>query len=190
MLVAAGTRLSPAHLAMLAVAGLDEVVARGAPVVAAVLTGDEVVLSGRPGPGRVRDAFDPMLPTAIAGLGAVAASPVRCGDDPDAIAAAIGGAEADLVVTVGGTGHSGADRLREALARLGAEAVFEGVAMRPGSPTLLARLGDGRHLLALPGNPLAAVVALASFLAPLLAGLTAAPLPPLSTALVATDLPG
>jgi molybdopterin molybdotransferase len=189
VLVAAGTRLTPAHLAMLAVAGLDTVVARRPPVVAAVLTGDEVVLFGRPTAGRVRDAFDPMLPAAIAGLGAIAGAPVRCGDDPDAIAAAIAGARADVVVTVGGTGHSGADRLREALDRLGATAVFEGVAMRPGSPTLLARLGDGRPLLALPGNPLAAVVALASFLPPLLAGLTAAPLPALPTEPASTDLP-
>ncbi|HET6824625.1 MAG TPA: molybdopterin-binding protein, partial [Amnibacterium sp.] len=190
VLVAAGTRLTPAHLAMLAVAGLDAVVARRPPVVAAVLTGDEVVVSGRPDPGRVRDAFDPMLPAAIAGFGALSAPPVRCGDDPEAIAAAVGAAEADLVVTVGGTGHSGADRLREALARLGTTAVFEGVAMRPGSPTLLTRLGDGRPLLALPGNPLAAVVTLASFLPPLLAGLAAAKLPPLPTAGAGAGLPG
>jgi len=190
VLVAAGTRLTPAHLAMLAVAGLDAVVARRPPVVAAVLTGDEVVLAGRPGPGRVRDAFDPMLPAAITGLGAGALPPVRCGDDPGAIAAAIAAADADVVVTVGGTGHSGADRLREALDALGADAVFEGVAMRPGSPALLARLGGGRLLLALPGNPLAAVVALTSFLPPLLAGLTAAPLPPLPGALAGVDLPG
>ncbi len=190
VLVAAGTRLTPAHVALLAVAGLDAVAARRAPVVAAVLTGDEVVLAGRPGPGRVRDAFDPMLPAAVAGLGAGTAPPLRCGDDPAAIARAVASAEADLVVTVGGTGHSGADRLREALERLGATVVFEGVAMRPGSPTLLLRLGDGRPLLALPGNPLAAVVALVSFLPPLLAGLTAAPLPPLPTAAAAVDLPG
>jgi molybdopterin molybdotransferase len=190
VLVAAGTRLTPAHLAMLAVAGLDAVHARAAPVVAAVLTGDEVVLSGVPAAGRVRDAFDPMLPDAIAGLGAMAASPVRCGDDPDAIAAAIRAADAHVLVTVGGTGRSGADRLREALARLDATSVFEGVAMRPGSPTVLARLGDGRPLLALPGNPLAAVVALASFLPPLIAGLTAAPQAALPTAPSGADLPG
>lgn len=190
LLVAAGTRLTPPQLALLAVAGLDEVTARRPPLVAAVLTGDEVVLAGRPGAGRVRDAFDPMLPAAIAGLGAGTAPPVRCGDDPEAIARAIAARDADLVVTVGGTGRSGADRLREAVDRLGATVVFEGVAMRPGSPTLLLRLGDGRLLLALPGNPLAAVVALVSFLPPLLAGLTGAPLPPLPSAVAAVELPG
>lgn len=190
VLVRAGTRLAPAHLAVLAVAGLDAVTARAAPRVAAVLTGDEVVLSGRPVPGRVRDAFDPMIPAAIAGLGATPVEPVRCGDDPLVIAAAVGGADADVVVTVGGTGRSGADRLREALQRLGGERLFEGVAMRPGHPALLARLPDGRPLLALPGNPLAAVVALLSFLPPLVAGLTGAPVPPLPLEPAGADLEG
>src|SRR4051794_11107046 len=78
----------------------------------------------------------------------------------EAPAGGIRGSTADVVVTVGGTGRSGADRLREALAACGAETVFEGVAMRPGHPALLVRLDDGRPLLALPGNPLAAVVVL------------------------------
>jgi molybdopterin molybdotransferase len=190
VLVTAGTRLSPAHLAMLAVAGLDEVRARRAPAVTAVLTGDEVVLSGMPGPGRVRDAFGTMIPAAVTGLGAAAATTLRCGDDPAAIAAAIRSSTADVVVTVGGTGRSGADRLREALAVCGAETVFEGVAMRPGHPALLVRLDDGRPLLALPGNPLAAVVVLLSFLPPLLAGLTGATAEPLPTAPAGEELPG
>ena len=190
VLVPATTRLSPAHLAMLAVAGLDEVQARRAPAVTAVLTGDEVVLSGMPGPGRVRDAFGTMVPAAITGLGAVATAALRCGDDPGAIEAAIRSSDSDVVVTVGGTGRSGADRLREALAACGAETVFEGVAMRPGHPALLTRLDDGRPLLALPGNPLAAVVVLLSFLPPLLAALTGAAVPPLPTAPAAVELPG
>ncbi|MGN6741804.1 MAG: molybdopterin molybdotransferase MoeA [Amnibacterium sp.] len=190
VLVPAGTRLTPAHLAMLAVAGLDGVLARPAPRIAAVLTGDEVVLEGLPAPGRVRDAFDPLIPAAIAGLGARAVAPARCGDDPLVIAAAIGGAEADAVVTVRGTGRSGADRLREALARLGAEPGFAGVAMRPGHPAMLARLADGRPLIALPGNPLAAVVALLSFLPPLLAGLAGAAVPPLAVEAVGEAFAG
>ncbi len=155
-----------------------------------MLTGDEVVLSGMPGPGRVRDAFGTMVPAALAGLGAGTATTFRCGDDPAAIEAAIRGSTADVVVTVGGTGRSGADRLREALAACGAETVFEGVAMRPGHPALLVRLDDGRPLLALPGNPLAAVVVLLSFLPPLLAALTGAAVASLPTAPAAVELPG
>jgi molybdopterin molybdotransferase len=158
--------------------------------VGTILTGDEVVPSGVPGPGRVRDAFDPLLPLAIAGLAARALRPLRLGDDPEALAAAIDGSTADALVTVGGTGRSPADRLREALAACGATTVFDGVAMRPGHPTLLARLSDGRPLLGLPGNPLAAVAALLSFLPPVLGALSGSPAPEPVGERAAQPLPG
>lgn len=185
VLVAAGTRLTPAHAAVLGIAGLDAVRVRRRPTVAVVLTGDEVVRTGRPGPGRVRDAFEPLLPAAIHALGGAVLRLVRTGDDERAIAAAVDGPE-DLVVTVGGTGRSRADRLRRALG--GAPTAFDGVAMRPGHPTLLTRAR--RPVLGLPGNPLAAVTALLSFLPPILDGFTAAPAAPPSERPAAIDLPG
>jgi molybdopterin molybdotransferase len=189
VLAAAGTRLSPAHLAVLAISGLDAVTVRARPRIGFVLTGDEVVTSGAPVAGRVRDAFDPLLPLAAARLGAAALPPVRAGDDPTAIRAAIDGLrDADVLVTIGGTGRSRVDRLREAIGD--AELLFDGVAMRPGHPALLARLPDGRPLLALPGNPLAAVAVLLSFLPPLVDALTGAGSTPISTRTAAVDLPG
>lgn len=185
VLVPAGTRLTPAHAAVLGIAGIDAVRVRRRPTVALVLTGDEVVREGRPGPGRVRDAFDPLLPAAIHGLGGAVLRLARAGDDEAQIAAAMTGPE-DVVVTVGGTGRSRADRLRRALG--GAVTAFDGVAMRPGHPTLLT--AGRRPVLALPGNPLAAVVALLSFLPPILDGLTAASATGLRTGCAATDLPG
>ncbi len=185
VLAAAGTRLSPAHAAVLGIAGIDRVRVRRRPTVVLVLTGDEVVREGRPAPGRVRDAFEPLLPVAISRLGGAVLRLMRTGDDEAAIAAAVAGEE-DLVVTVGGTGRSSADRLRRALGDV--QPVFDGVAMRPGHPTLL---GAGpRPVLSLPGNPLAAVVALLSFLPPVLDGLTGAVPQPLRTAPAAVDLPG
>ncbi|GAA4735178.1 molybdopterin-binding protein [Amnibacterium soli] len=189
VLAAAGTRLSPALVAVLAIAGLDTVLAHRRPRVAFVLTGDEVVTTGLPAAGRVRDAFDPLLPLAAVGVGAEALPPVRVGDDPRAIREAIASvAEADVVVTVGGTGRSGVDRLREALGD--AEPVFDGVAMRPGHPALLVRLPDGRALLGLPGNPLAAVSVLVSFLPPLVDAATGANRLEEVAAPVAVELPG
>jgi molybdopterin molybdotransferase len=189
VLVAAGTRLTPAHVAVLAIAGLDAVPVRPRPRVGFVLTGDEVTTSGMPVAGRVRDAFDPLLPRSAERLGAEALPPVRVGDDPVAIRRAIDGLDrAAVVVTVGGTGRSRADRLREAIDD--AEPVFDGVAMRPGHPALLARLPDGRPLLALPGNPLAAVAVLLSLLPPLVDALTGATEAAAITATAAEDLPG
>ena len=52
--------------------------------------------------------------------------------------------------------------------------------MRPGHPAVLAELPDGRYILGLPGNPLAAMMALSTIGAPLLAALGHGPMPPLS----------
>jgi molybdopterin molybdotransferase len=189
VLAVAGTRLSPAHVAALGITGIDVVLARPRPRVGFVLTGDEVITAGLPRAGRVRDAFDPLLLRAAAGLGADPLPAARVGDDPAAIRTALDGfGDADVLVTVGGTGHSPVDRLREAIED--AAVVFDGVAMRPGHPTLLAVLHDGRPVLGLPGNPLAAVTALLSFLPPLLEGLTAVLRTGAPTATAAVDLPG
>jgi molybdopterin molybdotransferase len=189
VLVPGGTRLSPAHVAVLAIAGTDVVLARRRPRVGFVLTGDEVVTSGIPAAGRVRDAFDPLLPLTADRLGGDALPPLRVGDDPVAIREALGSlGRADVLVTVGGTGRSRADRLREALGD--AATVFDGVAMRPGHPALLARLPDGRPLLGLPGNPLAAVAVLLSFLPRIVDALAGAQPAAERTVVAAVALPG
>ncbi|HEY2643637.1 MAG TPA: molybdopterin molybdenumtransferase MoeA, partial [Galbitalea sp.] len=61
VLIAAGTMLNPAHVALAASAGHDELDVQGRPRVRLLFTGDEVVLRGIPGPGFVRDSFGPML---------------------------------------------------------------------------------------------------------------------------------
>ena len=78
---------------------------------------------------------------------------------------------ADVVITTGGTGRSGTDHLRRAVAELGGRLLIDGIAMRPGHPAVLAELPDGRFVLGLPGNPLAAMMALSTIGGPLLAAL-------------------
>lgn len=179
-LLDAGTRLGPVHLAVAAGAGFDRVPVASTPRVRLVLTGDEVVTSGVPGPGFVRDSFGPSLPGVIASLGGVVTSIVRVGDDASATADALGstgsiGASTDrrrdLVVTTGGTGASRADHVRTLLRDAGAEFLVDGVDVRPGGPALLARLPDGRLFVGLPGNPLAALLSVLTLVHPVLAGL-------------------
>ena len=179
--VAAGTVLNPAHLAIAAVCGHDALPVIRRPEVALLLTGDEVVTAGIPGPGKVRDTFGPALPAMVARLGGVPAPPVRLPDDFGTLLDAVRGCGADVVVTTGGTGHSPADHLRPVLAELGARILVPSIRMRPGHPALLAGLPDGRLLVGLPGNPLAAIMALLTLGAPLLAGFNARPLPPLGS---------
>ena len=180
-LVAVGTRLTPAHLALAAAATLDSLEVGLRPRVTTVFTGDEVVLSGIPAAGRVRDSFGPTVPAILGMFGAAVAGRVRIGDDLTATIDAIDGSAADLVVTTGGTGGSRADHVRRALDDLGADYLVPGLDARPGGPTLLARLPDGRLVLGLAGNPLAAMLGLLSLGDVLVAGFTGRALPPLVT---------
>ena len=188
ILVKAGVSLNPAHLALAALAGYDEVPVQGKPVVRLVLTGSEVVDQGTPAPGQVRDTFGPQLPDVVAMLGGIAAGQQRIGDSytewlaalEDVLPEVPGAPDlpADVVITTGGTGRSGTDHLRRAVAELGGRLIIDGVAMRPGHPAVLAELPDGRFVLGLPGNPLAAMMALSTVGAPLLAALGHHPMPP------------
>ncbi|MET0352652.1 MAG: molybdopterin molybdotransferase MoeA [Plantibacter flavus] len=195
----AGTRLGPVHLAVAAGAGFDRVPVVPTPRVRLVLTGDEVVTSGVPGPGFVRDSFGPSLPGVIASLGGVVTSSVRVGDDAPSTADALGLTRAvtasarhqrDLVVTTGGTGDSRADHVRALLRDAGAEFLVDGVDVRPGGPALLARLPDGRLFVGLPGNPLAALLSVLTLVHPVLAGLQGLELPALRPAMLASPVDG
>ena len=119
----------------------------------------------------MRDALGPMLPGWVAWLGGRAFPPVRVPDTLAALLEALEDANADVIVTTGSTAAGPADHLHAALNRLGAHWVVDGVAVRPGTPMCLATLPDGRHVLGLPGNPLAAVSAVLTLAAPLLAAL-------------------
>lgn len=178
-LVEVGTRVTPAHVALAAAATVDRLEVARRPRVATVFTGDEVVLSGIPAPGQVRDSFGATIPHLLTAFGAEHGASSRIGDDRAATISTLRDADADLVVTTGGTGGSHADHVRRALDELGAEYVVPGLASRPGGPTLLARLPDGRLVLGLPGNPLAAMLGLLSLGDVLVAGFTGRVLPPL-----------
>jgi molybdopterin molybdotransferase len=195
-LVTTGTVLNPAHLALAALAGHDTLSVLGKAVVRLVLTGSEVVPAGIPQPGEVRDTFGPQLADVVEMLGGICNGEVKIGDSydewlsaledeepavPDALSAKDAGVEnlpADVVITTGGTGRSGTDHLRRAVAELGGRLLIDGIAMRPGHPAVLAELPDGRFIIGLPGNPLAAMMALSTLAEPLLAALGHGTMPP------------
>ncbi|MDR6972129.1 molybdopterin-binding protein [Leifsonia shinshuensis] len=184
VLLAAGVVLSPPALGLLAAAGVGQVDVSAPPLVAFVAIGDELTAPDagtgpRPAPGAVPDSLTPMMPSLLTAFGARCATTRRASDRPDDVAAAIRHTRAETIITSGGTAHGPADPLREALRRLEARILIDGVALRPGGSVLLALLPDGRHLLGLPGNPLAAVVALAVLGWPLIQGRLGRALPAL-----------
>jgi molybdopterin molybdotransferase len=194
LLIKGGTLLNPAHLALAALAGHDVVPVLGKAAVRLVLTGSEVLSAGLPGPGEVRDTFGPQLAGVVDMLGGICTEELKIGDsyaewlaaleDTEPVRAAGGPAvenlPADVVITTGGTGRSGTDHLRRSVAELDGRLLIDGIAMRPGHPAVLAELPDGRFIIGLPGNPLAAMMALSTIGAPLLAALGHRSLPPVA----------
>lgn len=179
--IRAGVVLNPAQIALAAVCGHDTLAVLRPPRVSLLMTGDEVIDQGLPHAGQVRDTFGPQLPGFVSMLGGHVDVAGRAKDDLEDVIAAISAeptdefslarASGDVLITTGGTGSSSADHIRRALTELGAELIIDGIAMRPGHPTLLARLQDGRFLVGLPGNPLAAMMAMLTVAGPLIAGL-------------------
>lgn len=171
-LLPAGTLVTPAVLGLAAAAGYDELPTLPRPRVDVLVLGDELLTAGLPHDGLIRDALGPMIGPWLRALGAEVSAPRRLGDDAEALRQALTGSEADLIVTTGGTAAGPVDHVHPVLARIGAELLVDGVAVRPGHPMLLARLGDrGPYVVGLPGNPLAAVSGLLTLAEPLLAGL-------------------
>lgn len=180
LLIAAGVTLNPAHLALAALGGVDELSVLGKASVKIVLTGEEVIGAGIPAPGLVRDAFTPQLGAVVEMLGGTVIGSQRAVDSLPAMLEALADSEdepADVVITTGATGSSAADFLRRAIADMGGTLHINSIAMRPGHPTLLAELPDGRYVVGLPGNPLAAMIGLLTVAAPLLAKLGSRPAP-------------
>ncbi|MGP3753614.1 molybdopterin molybdotransferase [Streptomyces sp. LamerLS-316] len=175
-LLPVGTVVTPPVLGLAAAAGYDALVAVPRPRVDVFVLGDELLTAGLPREGLIRDALGPMLAPWLRSLGAEVAEPRRLGDDADALREALVTSDADLILTTGGTAAGPVDHVHPVLARIGAELLIDGVAVRPGHPMLLARLPDGGPcLVGLPGNPLAAVSGLLTLAEPLLRGIAGRP---------------
>ncbi|GAA4911389.1 hypothetical protein GCM10023237_34340 [Streptomyces coeruleoprunus] len=176
-LLPAATLVTPAVLGMAAAAGYDELVTVVRPRVEVLVLGDELLTSGVPHDGLIRDALGPMLGPWLRTLGVDVLATRRIGDDAAALHEAVTGSEADVVITTGGTAAGPVDHVHPVLHAAGAELLVDGVKVRPGHPMLLARLAPGdrpeshRYLVGLPGNPLAAVSGLLTLAEPLLRGL-------------------
>jgi molybdopterin molybdotransferase len=160
----AGRRLRAADLGLLASLGITEVTVRRRLRVALFSTGDELRSPGDAAEnGSIYDSNRYTLGALLAALGCEVLAGVPVADSPAALEAALreAGRDADLIVTSGGVSDGSADYTRQAIEALG-EVCFWSMAMRPGRPFAFGILDlEGRKvcLFALPGNPVAAMVA-------------------------------
>lgn len=154
VVLAVGTRIGAAELAILAQVGASYPLVVRKPVVRHIATGDELVAPEiTPGPAKIRDSNSSL----VAGLCRefdVPFSTSRAVDDPASISstAAIAGGDWDLLLISGGASVGDHDFGAESLRRLGFEIHFDRVDLRPGKPLTFATRG-AQAAFVIPGNP-------------------------------------
>ena len=190
LLVAEGTRLGYAEIALAAQAGATRLEVFASPRVAILSTGDEVVdARTAPGPLQVRNSNGISIEVLARTAGA---QPVQLGnvpDDKNALRRDIErGLEAgDILVLSGGASMGKYDLVEQVLNDLGAEFHFTGVAIRPGRPAVFATC-RGKLVFGLPGNPVSTMVTFELFVLPAIdrwSGAAPRPLPVFRAKLVA-----
>jgi len=175
VVIASGVRLGASQIGIASALGLRRLRVHPKPRVVVLPVGDELIEAGAPPrAGRVHDANGPMLTTAAQAVGASAHRAAIARDDRTALREAIEDqlVRADLLIITGGLGDGPDDTVRDVLAPLGTVR-FDHVAMSPGQRVgfgTVEKEGDREPvpIFALPGDPVAAMVAFEVFVRPAL----------------------
>ena len=178
LLLAAGTRLTAADVGVLAAAGVTECAVFARPSVGILSTGNEVVPAEAPvPPGKVRDVNAHLLEALCRACGCETRRYGIVPDDETALTAALQKAagENDLALLSGGSSAGEKDLTARVMAALG-EVKAHGVAMKPGKPTVIGRIG-GTPVFGLPGHPAACYFVTDVLVRPCIEALSGAPLP-------------
>jgi molybdopterin molybdotransferase len=168
--IAAGVRLNPGALALIAMLDRPELVVARRPRVTILCTGDELRAPGSDKwPASIPESNSPALSALARQTGAAVRVAPITSDEPNATRRAIEQAldGTDVLLTVGGVSVGDHDVVRAALERAGVALDFWKVAIKPGKPLAVGR-GKNAHVLGLPGNPASALVTFATFGMPLL----------------------
>ncbi len=168
VLVRKGTYINPGIKALLATFGYAKVKVAKKPIVGIFATGTELLdVHEELVPGRIRNSNSHMVVAQIERAGAIPAYFGKLPDDFDLCFNEIKKAisEVDILITTGGVSVGDYDYLPAIYEKLGAEVLFNKIAMRPGSVTTVAQL-NGKLLFGLSGNPSACYVGFELYVRP------------------------
>lgn len=176
--IAAGTRLTAAHLGLAASIGVAELCVFRRLRVALFSTGDELTMPGEPlKPGGIYNSNRTMLHALLEGLGCVVADRGIVSDSLDATRAAlrVAAQDNDLILTSGGVSVGEEDHVKAAVNAEGELDLWK-IAIKPGKPFAfgsIRKVGAGEtasriengafinttaRFIGLPGNPVASFV--------------------------------
>jgi molybdopterin molybdotransferase len=159
VIIAAGTRLSPAHLALAASVGVSSLEVRAKLRVAIMFTGDELTEPGQPlAPGGIYNSNRYAIRALLEKLGCEITDLGIVRDSAQATREALqkASAIADVIITCGGVSVGEEDHVKAAVQALGQLNLWQ-IAMKPGKPLAYGKVGTA-DFIGLPGNPVSAFV--------------------------------
>ncbi|WP_137285353.1 molybdopterin biosynthesis protein [Halorussus salinisoli] len=164
-----GTRLTAREIGLLSALGVESVPVRGKPTVGIVSTGDELVRPGESvdsAAGQIYDVNSYTIATAVEEAGGDPELYPHAGDDYDEMERILREAadECDFVLSSGSTSASAVDVIYRVIEERG-ELLMHGVAVKPGKPMLVGRVGESAYV-GLPGYPVSALTIFRTFVAP------------------------
>ncbi|CAH1690661.1 Molybdopterin molybdenumtransferase [Hyphomicrobiales bacterium] len=164
------------EIALLAAFGIESVPVAEPVRIAVLVTGSELRGPGKPLPaGSIHDSNGPMLAALLRESG-MDISVQRVDDDGAAIAAELArlAGKADIVVTTAGMSVGARDHVPDAVMAIGGQLDIFKIAMKPGKPLALGRIG-GAVYVGLPGNPQAVACGALAFLRPMIDAMLGCP---------------
>jgi molybdopterin molybdotransferase len=173
LVIAAGSIVRPQEIGLLVSLGKTTVDVYRKLRVAILATGDELLdVGSSPDPCRIINSNSHSLAAQVLEIGG---EPLLLGiaaDTDEATKEKIReGLLADILITTGGVSVGDRDFVKESIQEMGGELLFWKVNMKPGKPVAFAILA-GKPVFALPGNPVAAMVAFEMFVRPAILQMT------------------
>ena len=194
VVLAAGSRLTPAELGLAASVGLAQLQVARRPRVALFSTGDELVMPGdvapeQMKPGAIYNSNRFFLRALLLRLGCEVTDFGIVPDKRDATMAALQSAsqQHDLILTSGGVSVGEEDHIKPAVEALGTLDLWQ-IAIKPGKPCAYGRVGAA-HFLGLPGNPVSSFVTFLLLVRPFLLRLQGVPVATLDIATKSIAIP-
>ena len=182
LLIARGTLLNDAAIALAASVGKSRLQVYQRPRVAVLTTGDEIVeISSIPGPTQIRNSNSYSLAVQIANAGGQPVLLPVAPDEPVALRRLMEeGLRSDLLLLTGGVSMGRYDLVEQVLSELKADFFFTGAKIQPGRPVVFGKCpgvaaigpaGDNAYFFGLPGNPVSTMVTFELFARPMLEAL-------------------
>lgn len=171
VMIKKGSKVTPGVTAILATFGYAVVPVVKKPVIGIISTGTELLqVSDAMVDGKIRNSNLSMVYAQVLEAGGEPLDLGGVSDDFDqsyeAVKAAL--SKVDMLITTGGVSVGDFDFLPAIYEKLGAEVLFNKVAMRPGSVTTVAALSNSQLLYGLSGNPAACFVGFELFVKPII----------------------